>query len=275
MRIGHPLTRSWAGVTTGSCCNPMTIDRVLSSIPVLFRDTRFVVLDKPAGLPVHPGPSRRAERGGLVSRLCRGGRTGHGWRTGWMRTPRAAWWWRCGARRCWRPRRCSPTGGRGRSTGRWCVARRRTRRARWMPLLRLQHRTAGGWWRIRPGRPRSPIGACGARRRTGLAGAAAAHRADAPGAGACGVPGGGTPGGGLVGGGDPGGRALWARGWRAASAGAGDRPAVAAAGSRGRGAAGAYAGGAGGVRVAGAGWGLVTLDQARHDQGDIRHERDQ
>ncbi len=25
--------------------------------PVLFRDARFVVLDKPAGLPVHPGPS--------------------------------------------------------------------------------------------------------------------------------------------------------------------------------------------------------------------------
>lgn len=25
-------------------------------LPVLFRDSRFVVLDKPAGLPVHPGP---------------------------------------------------------------------------------------------------------------------------------------------------------------------------------------------------------------------------
>ena len=25
-------------------------------IPILFRDARFVVLDKPAGLPVHPGP---------------------------------------------------------------------------------------------------------------------------------------------------------------------------------------------------------------------------
>jgi tRNA pseudouridine32 synthase / 23S rRNA pseudouridine746 synthase len=25
-------------------------------IPILFRDNRFVVLDKPAGLPVHPGP---------------------------------------------------------------------------------------------------------------------------------------------------------------------------------------------------------------------------
>ena len=24
--------------------------------PILFRDERFVVLDKPAGLPVHPGP---------------------------------------------------------------------------------------------------------------------------------------------------------------------------------------------------------------------------
>ena len=25
-------------------------------LPILFRDERFVVLDKPAGLPVHPGP---------------------------------------------------------------------------------------------------------------------------------------------------------------------------------------------------------------------------
>ncbi|NVN42094.1 pseudouridine synthase, partial [Ameyamaea chiangmaiensis] len=24
--------------------------------PILFRDTRFLVIDKPAGLPVHPGP---------------------------------------------------------------------------------------------------------------------------------------------------------------------------------------------------------------------------
>lgn len=25
--------------------------------PVLFRDNRFIVIDKPPGLPVHPGPS--------------------------------------------------------------------------------------------------------------------------------------------------------------------------------------------------------------------------
>ena len=50
--------------------------------PILFRDTRFVVLDKPAGLPVHPGPrggpsvedwfpqlSRRSEGPWLAHRL--------------------------------------------------------------------------------------------------------------------------------------------------------------------------------------------------------------
>ena len=50
--------------------------------PVLYRDNRFVVLDKPAGLPVHPGPrggasvedwfpalSRRADGPWLVHRL--------------------------------------------------------------------------------------------------------------------------------------------------------------------------------------------------------------
>jgi len=50
--------------------------------PILFRDQRFVVLDKPAGLPVHPGPrggpsvedwfpalSRRKDRPWLVHRL--------------------------------------------------------------------------------------------------------------------------------------------------------------------------------------------------------------
>ena len=36
-------------------------------IPILFRDERFVVLDKPAGLPVHPGP-----RGGASVEDCFG-----------------------------------------------------------------------------------------------------------------------------------------------------------------------------------------------------------
>ena len=51
-------------------------------VPILFRDARFVVLDKPAGLPVHPGPrggrsvedwfrelSRRRDGPWLVHRL--------------------------------------------------------------------------------------------------------------------------------------------------------------------------------------------------------------
>jgi tRNA pseudouridine32 synthase / 23S rRNA pseudouridine746 synthase len=32
----------------------------MPTLPILFRDPRFVVLDKPAGLPVHAGPSRSA-----------------------------------------------------------------------------------------------------------------------------------------------------------------------------------------------------------------------
>ena len=32
------------------------MDRLLYTLPILFRDDRFVVLDKPAGLPVHAGP---------------------------------------------------------------------------------------------------------------------------------------------------------------------------------------------------------------------------
>ncbi len=30
---------------------------MLAVLPILFQDTRFVVLDKPSGLPVHPGPA--------------------------------------------------------------------------------------------------------------------------------------------------------------------------------------------------------------------------
>ena len=57
--------------------------------PILFRDDRFVVLDKPPGLPVHPGTARRRERGGLVPAAVAAQGTGHGWRTGWMPTPPA------------------------------------------------------------------------------------------------------------------------------------------------------------------------------------------
>ena len=39
--------------------------------PVLFRDARFVVLDKPAGLPVHPGPRGGASVEDWFSKLSR------------------------------------------------------------------------------------------------------------------------------------------------------------------------------------------------------------
>jgi tRNA pseudouridine32 synthase/23S rRNA pseudouridine746 synthase len=39
--------------------------------PVLFRDERFVVLDKPAGLPVHGGPRGGASVEGFFARLSR------------------------------------------------------------------------------------------------------------------------------------------------------------------------------------------------------------
>lgn len=40
-------------------------------IPILFRDDRFVVLDKPAGLPVHPGPRGGASVEDAVPALSR------------------------------------------------------------------------------------------------------------------------------------------------------------------------------------------------------------
>ncbi len=44
----------------------------MSEMPaVLFRDERFVVLDKPAGLPVHPGPRGGASVEGFFPRLSR------------------------------------------------------------------------------------------------------------------------------------------------------------------------------------------------------------
>ena len=39
--------------------------------PILFRDERFVVLDKPAGLPVHPGPRGGASVEDWFPRLSR------------------------------------------------------------------------------------------------------------------------------------------------------------------------------------------------------------
>jgi tRNA pseudouridine32 synthase/23S rRNA pseudouridine746 synthase len=41
-------------------------------IPILFRDARFVVLDKPAGLPVHPGPHGGASVEDVFPTLRRG-----------------------------------------------------------------------------------------------------------------------------------------------------------------------------------------------------------
>lgn len=40
-------------------------------IPILFRDERFVVLDKPAGLPVHPGPRSGASVEDIFPTLSR------------------------------------------------------------------------------------------------------------------------------------------------------------------------------------------------------------
>ncbi len=40
-------------------------------IPILFRDARFVVLDKPAGLPVHPGPRGGSSVEDAFARLSR------------------------------------------------------------------------------------------------------------------------------------------------------------------------------------------------------------
>jgi RluA family pseudouridine synthase len=44
---------------------------VSAAPPELFRDTRFVVLDKPAGLPVHPGPRGRPSVEGWFPLLSR------------------------------------------------------------------------------------------------------------------------------------------------------------------------------------------------------------
>ena len=50
---------------------PMTWVRTTELPPVLFRDERFVVLDKPAGLPVHPGPRGGASVEDFFPRLSR------------------------------------------------------------------------------------------------------------------------------------------------------------------------------------------------------------
>ena len=90
--------------------------------PILFRDDRFVVLDKPAGLPVHPGP-----RGGpsvedwFPSLSRRKARAVAGAPAGCRHRP-AACWWRCAGRRCLRRRRNSPRDGCARPTGPWCAA---------------------------------------------------------------------------------------------------------------------------------------------------------
>jgi RluA family pseudouridine synthase len=44
---------------------------MVSMPPILFRDARFVVLDKPAGLPVHPGPRGGASVEDLFPALSR------------------------------------------------------------------------------------------------------------------------------------------------------------------------------------------------------------
>ena len=69
--------------------------------PILYEDADLIVLDKPAGLVVHPAPGN--QDGTLVNALlahCGEQLTGHRRRAaarasciGWTRTPPASWWW--------------------------------------------------------------------------------------------------------------------------------------------------------------------------------------
>jgi 23S rRNA-/tRNA-specific pseudouridylate synthase len=61
---------------------------------VLYEDQQFVVVDKPAGLAVHAGPSGGRSVEDWFPLLSRR-KLGHGWRTDWMRIPPAAWLSRC------------------------------------------------------------------------------------------------------------------------------------------------------------------------------------
>ena len=160
--------------------------------PILFQDDRFVVLDKPAGLPVHPGP-----RGGpsvedwfpLLSRRSQGP---------WLAHRLDADTSGCLLVALRRPALLAAQAE---------FAAGRVRKAYWAIVRSLAHGGRSRWQdrRHRLARTRSL-------RRVGLARARAAHRPDAPGAGS--LRGARLPGAGRCN--------LWRGHWQATSAGARD-----------------------------------------------------
>jgi 23S rRNA-/tRNA-specific pseudouridylate synthase len=59
---------------------------------LLYRDGLMLIIDKPAGLPVHAGPGGGANLERHLDAL-RFGRTRPPWPIGWTAIPAAAWCW--------------------------------------------------------------------------------------------------------------------------------------------------------------------------------------
>ena len=114
-------------------------------LPILFQDDRFVVLDKPAGLPVHAGPRGGASVEDVFPLLVAGSR-GRGSRTGWMRTPPAASWWRSGAAR-WSRRRRRFAAGRAEKIY-WAIVAGGPQAESGVVSARLLKRSGPSGWRM-------------------------------------------------------------------------------------------------------------------------------
>ena len=115
---------------------PTSVQPEEGELEILYQDAWLAVLNKPAGMTVHPAPS--CPDGTLVHRLVARfpslraqEASGPASCTVWTRTPPGLSAWRSRKRRgCGFPRR-SRHGKYGRNTLRWCRASPR-RRARWM-----------------------------------------------------------------------------------------------------------------------------------------------
>jgi len=152
---------------------------------VLHRDGLMLVIDKPAGLPVHRGP-RAAPTSNPPSTPCATGcRARRSSPTGSTATPRAVWCWDATARPPPRSACCSSMARLQKPTGQWSrAAPPRTRAPSTCRLAASTPSAAGGRSRIPMGRRRSPTGRCWAAARPGLARAGAGHRPHPPIAGA-------------------------------------------------------------------------------------------
>jgi hypothetical protein len=192
---------------------------------ILFRDPRFVVLDKPAGLKVHAGPGGGESVEDLFPALSR--RKDGPWLAHRLDADTAGCLVIALRRAALLAAQAEFAAGRAHKTY-WAVVRGVPAKARGVvdaPLLRRS--TPGGW--------RMAVDAAGQAAvtewRLCMAGIASAHRADASGAGA--LRGAGLPGAGRSG--------LWRRCRCPAFAGAGDTAGGGAASGRYGAAAGAYA----------------------------------